>query len=156
MSFVLTFKWPPGAAIRPGNIGTTSNQYNWEQAFFAEFFGTFVLAFVVLSVALVRKPPGKDYIAFAIGGCIVAGGYGFAPLSGGVLNPAIALANGFVNLSVVTTLWPAMYTLAEVLGAVMAAVVFRFLTHPQEYFEGTLTDANVGLIPPVESVVRRG
>jgi aquaporin Z len=125
-SWFVTYQWPPGAAIQPGN------GYHLAQAFFAEFFGTFLLAYVVLCVALVRDPL-KEYAAFAIGGCIIAGGYGFAPLSGGVLNPAISLANGILRLNLFTTPYIVVYIVAECLGGIIAAVIFKFVTHKEEY-----------------------
>jgi aquaporin Z len=124
--FFVVWSWPPGAPIAVGE------GYTYAQAFFAEFFGTFLLAYVVLCVALVRNPL-KEYTAFAIGGCIIAGGYGFAPLSGGVLNPAIAIANGLLSLALFTTATPILYVIAEVLGGCAAVVVFKFLTHTHEY-----------------------
>jgi glycerol uptake facilitator-like aquaporin len=131
-SFFVTFHWPPAANVGPEKK-PNGDHYGIGQAFFAEFFGTFLLAFVVLSVALVKKPKAPEYNAFAIGGCIVAAGYGFAPLSGGVLNPAIALANGVLRGVIFTTAAPALYILAEALGGVAAAAVFKFLTHTSEY-----------------------
>jgi aquaporin Z len=126
IAFFVVWSWPPGAPIAVGK------GYTLPQAFFAEFFGTFLLAYVVLCVALVRDPL-KEYTAFAIGGCIIAGGYGFAPLSGGVLNPAIAIANGLLSLKLFTTATPVVYVIAELLGGIAAAALFKILTHPHEY-----------------------
>jgi len=121
------------------------NQHTLGQAFFAELFGTFLLCYVVLCVASVQDTL-KEYTGFCIGGVIVAAGYAFGPLSGGVLNPAVALANAIVNK--VQLLWtapPLAYLLAEFAGGAIAAVVFRFLTHPHE-FDGQTGDLKAELL----------
>jgi len=103
------------------------------QAFFAELFGTFFLAYVFLGIATTKQPL-KEYGAFAIGGVILAGGYAFGPLSGGVLNPAVTAANSaFYKLELFYSSAPICYFLGQCLGGVLAAALFRFLTHPHEY-----------------------
>merc|ERR1711988_1452570 len=103
------------------------------QAFFAEVFGTFLLCYGILCMASIAEPV-KEYTAFAIGGCIIAAGYAFGPLSGGVLNPAVTIANSvFFKLSVLYTMPPLTYLLGECLGGVLAAAVFRLVTHVHEY-----------------------
>lgn len=124
--WVASGSWP---AARVGPIGNAT----LGQAFFAETFGTFLLCYGVLCMASVAKPV-TEYVAFAIGGCIIAAGYAFGPLSGGLLNPAVTIANSVYNkLSFVYTMPPLTYLLAQVAGGVLAAVIFRFLTHTHEY-----------------------
>jgi len=85
-----------------GNSSVTHIVYHTNsQAFFAEFFGTFLFCYVVICVSITFRPL-KEYRAFAIGCAYIAGGYAFGPLSGGVLNPAITIAACVVNLSAVT------------------------------------------------------
>merc|ERR1712100_360250 len=106
--------------------------YTDGQAFFAEFFGTFLLAFVVLSVqnhALIN-----DYKALAIGGAVIAAGYSFGPISGGFFNPSATLACSIGRqLAVLTSIAPLMYLAAQLLGAAIAAAVFKFATHSHEF-----------------------
>merc|ERR1719487_356421 len=64
--------------------------FHWQQLFMVEFIFTFVLAFVVLSVATTQTP-SKFIYGLAIGFCIVVGGYAAGPISGGHLNPAVSL-----------------------------------------------------------------
>jgi aquaporin Z len=137
MTFFCTWSWPPGHSVSPGKYTADDgiHTYDLMKACFAEFFGTFVLAFVVLAVALKNEKNLQEYTAFAIGGCIIACGYGFAPVSGGVLNPALAIANWVLRCG--SDNWKAgaapCYVLAEVLGGVVAALIFKFATHKNEY-----------------------
>lgn len=102
------------------------------QAFFAETFGTFLYCFVVLCVATTYTPL-KEYKAFAIGCTFIAGGYAFGPLSGGLLNPAVTIADCVVHLQILTDpLNPAAYVAGQLLGGVLAAAVFRLVTHKHE------------------------
>merc|ERR1719248_498223 len=60
--------------------------FNFAHAAMAEIVFTFVLCFVVLSVATVREP-SKDMFGLAIASCVTAGGYAIGAVSGGSLNP---------------------------------------------------------------------
>merc|ERR1712146_611358 len=96
------------------------------QAFFAEFYGTFLLCFVVICVATTKNPL-KEYTAFCIGGVFVAAGYAFGPLSGGLLNPAVTVSNGVLNkLELIYNVGPLSYLLAQFLGGAFASIIFRF------------------------------
>merc|ERR1719463_431802 len=64
--------------------------YGWTAALMGEFVFTFVLCFVVLSVASVKKPLNQ-YFGLAIGSCVTAGGYAIGGVSGGSLNPAVSI-----------------------------------------------------------------
>merc|ERR1740115_262280 len=64
--------------------------YTWHQVAIAEFVFTFVLAFVVLSVATVKNSLSQ-YFGFAIGMCVTVGGNAIGKISGGALNPAVAI-----------------------------------------------------------------
>jgi aquaporin Z len=126
-----------------------TEHYGRFQAFFAEIVGTFILCFVVLAVVSTKKSTHekhcemkkkeiRNYNAFAIGACIVAGGYGVGPMSGGVLNPAVTIATsvcarGFPILSSVN---PLLYFIAEVLGGILAALAFRLGVYAHEFEVG--------------------
>jgi len=106
---------------------------SWSQVFIAEFIFTFVLAFVVLSVATVKNGL-SEFFGFAIGMCVTVGGCAIGKISGGSLNPAVsigiaashdALSGGGFSPAIV-------YTLIEVLAGAAAAGVFM-LTQPSEY-----------------------
>merc|ERR1719478_60349 len=63
--------------------------YGHGHAAMAEIVFTFVLCFVVLSVAT-TKEPSKDMFGLAIGSCVTVGGYAIGAVSGGSLNPAVS------------------------------------------------------------------
>merc|ERR1719311_805303 len=63
--------------------------HNWSQALAGEFVYTFVLRFVVLSVATVKSPLSQ-YFGLAIGSCVTVGGVAIGNVSGGSLNPAVS------------------------------------------------------------------
>merc|ERR1740115_676874 len=63
--------------------------YQWSQALVAELVFTFLLAFVVLSVATVKNGL-TEYFGFAIGMCVTVGGCAIGKVSGGSLNPAVS------------------------------------------------------------------
>jgi len=106
--------------------------YDWMHAGVAEIFFTFLLCFVVLSVATVKEPL-TEYFGLAIGSCVTAGGYAIGAVSGGSLNPAVSFGiatssvmNGgrFENCLI--------YSLFELVGALGAVAIFR-VTRPSEY-----------------------
>jgi len=105
--------------------------YSSKQAFFAEFVGTFLLAFVVLCVG--RKDI-KEYAGFAIGACIVGGGSAMGGISGGLLNPAVTAGAAVVNLDFINNPTVViLFVLAQLLGGVVAATVYKNVTHVSEF-----------------------
>lgn len=113
------------------------NGYGWAEAGVAEIMFTFMLAFVVLSVATI-KDSLSEYFGFAIGSCVTAGGFAIGAVSGGSLNPAVSFgisvshaANGGGDLVVNCII----YTIFELIGGALAAGVFM-ATRPDEYSKG--------------------
>ncbi|CAK0861158.1 unnamed protein product [Prorocentrum cordatum] len=96
----------------------------------AEAFFTFVLCFVVISVACSPSAEGKHYsqvYGLAIGACIVVGGFAIGSISGASLNPAVSIATfaiGGFHFGFTSTL----YTVFELAGAGVAALIY-FQTH---------------------------
>lgn len=102
------------------------------QAMIGEVIYTFVLCFVVLTVATVKEP-SKDMFGLAIGMCVVVGGFAIGGISGGSLNPAVSFGLDATH----GARWGhfgncAVYALAEVIGAVFAALLF-LQTHVKEH-----------------------
>jgi len=129
-----------GRAHYFGPVGT----HSWGQAAVAEIVFTFVLCFVVLSVAT-TKEPSKDMFGFAIGSCVTVGGLAIGGISGGSLNPAVSFGldtanaikgGGWMNCLV--------YTAFELAGACIAAGIF-FGTHPSEFGKGTKKEGDLPL-----------
>jgi aquaporin Z len=111
----------------------------WSQVYIAEFVFTFLLAFVVLSVATVKNGL-SEYFGFAIGMCVTVGGCAIGKVSCGSLNPAVSLAIATSHDAISGgDMWPGIvYTLVEVLAGAAAAAIFM-LTQPSEY-ENQLSD----------------
>jgi len=105
--------------------------HTWADVATAEIVFTFVLCYVVLTVATVKNPL-KDLHGLAIGSCVTAGGCAIGAVSGGSLNPAVSfgiasahvMGGGFFYKAII-------YSVFEIVGAVAAAGVF-FITHPAE------------------------
>jgi len=108
--------------------------YKWSQALVAEFVFTFVLAFVVLSVATVKNGL-SEYFGFAIGMCVTVGGCAIGKVSGGSLNPAVSFGISTSHIMNGGVFWPCLvYTLVEVAAGAAAAGVFQ-VTQPSEFEE---------------------
>jgi len=106
--------------------------YGMPQVALAEIFFTFLLCYVVLSVATVEALL-SEYFGLAIGSCVTAGGYAIGAVSGGSLNPAVSIGistahvmggGAFVNCI--------LYSIFELIGGVIAAGLFM-QTHKKEF-----------------------
>jgi len=112
--------------------------FGWWEAALAEVLYTCMLCFVVLNCAAAKKngcDTGNQFYGLAIGFVIVAGGYGAGHISGGAFNPAVALGID-VSSAFLGFFWGPVYTLFEVIGACLAAGLFR-VVRPDDF------DANV-------------
>merc|ERR1719329_704459 len=108
----------------------------------AEVIYTFMLCFVVLNVACSKVHAGKnEFYGLAIGFVVIAGGYGAGHISGGCFNPAVAIGIDASSASLGFG-WCVVYTVFELIAAVLAAVVFKFV-RPEE---GTDSEGPTG--PP--------
>lgn len=90
-----------------------------------EFLFTFALCYVVLNVATSQGTEGNSFYGFAIGFTVLVGAYAVGPISGGVFNPAVAVGISQIGLSTWPNLW--LFLVANLLGGVAAAAVFRFV-----------------------------
>lgn len=97
-----------------------------------EFLYTTMLCFVVLNCACAKATTGNQYYGLAIGFVIVAGGYAAGPVSGGALNPAVALGIDLASIVKHGFGWSCWYLIFQFLGSVAAAVMFRFV-RPEEF-----------------------
>merc|ERR1719271_444492 len=117
-----------GESFPLGPVGT----YKWSQAIVAEFAFTFVLAFVVLSVATVKSAL-SEYFGFAIGMCVTVGGCAIGKVSGGSLNPAVSIGISSSHIAGGGGFWPCLvYMAVELVAGAAAAGVFK-VTQPSEY-----------------------
>lgn len=94
--------------------------------FFAEVLGTFILVFFGCGAAvLMGAQIGLMGIALAFGLTIVAAAYGLGAISGAHLNPAVSLGALVAGRIDATTF--AVYALAQVAGAILAAAVLLLI-----------------------------
>jgi len=108
--------------------------YKWNQVVIAEFMFTFVLAFVVLSVATVKSSL-SEYFGFAIGMCVTVGGCAIGKVSGGSLNPAVSIGISSSHIISGGGFWPCLvYSVVEIVAGAAAAGVFM-LTQPSEFLD---------------------
>lgn len=125
--FGSAFNLGPQKGFSAGSAGT------------CEFLYTFMLCFVVLNVAAVKKGC-QAWFGLAIGFVIVAGAYGAGAVSGGCFNPAVAFGID-VSSAHLGFGWCVFYTVCELLGAAAAAAIFKIVrpkggTADEEYTLG--------------------
>ena len=94
-------------------------------ALLAEFLFTFALAYVVLNVATSKDHAVNSFYGLAIGFTVAAGAVAVGGVSGGAFNPAVAIGGSLIGVFAWSNMW--IYLVAEVAGAVAAAMVFRAL-----------------------------
>jgi aquaporin Z len=98
-------------------------------ALIAEFLGTFALTYTVLNVATAKGTSGNSFYGWAIGMAVMFSAYAFGWISGGAFNPAVAVGLGQLGIIGWAGIW--IYFVAELVAAVIAAVIFR-AAHPGE------------------------
>ena len=102
---------------------------------FAEFFFTFALVYVVLNVATSKDQPGNQFFGLAIGFTVAVGAFAVGGVSGAAFNPAVAFGAMLMGLLNWGNFY--IYLIANVLGAAVAALAFRYL-NPDDMAEGPL------------------
>ncbi len=98
-------------------------------ALVAEFIFTFALVYVVLNVAFSKKTAGNSYYGLAIGFTLMAAVYAIGNISGGAVNPAVAIGLTIMGLSRLSNLW--IFLVANFAGGALAATIFK-ITNAQE------------------------
>jgi len=114
--------------------------HGWADVIVAEFIFTFVLAFVVLSVATVNNSLSQ-FFGFAIGMCVTVGGCAIGKISGGSLNPAVSIGISGSHIMGGGGFYPCLiYSFVECAAGAAAAGVFK-VTQPSEYEKAEDTKA---------------
>jgi aquaporin Z len=108
-----------------GNSGTPMEIKNVPVAFVAEFLFTFALAFVVLNSATSKDTAGNSFYGLAIGMTVMVGAFAVGSISGGAFNPAVAVGLAFMKLVNFADIW--IHIAAELAGALVAGLIFKFL-----------------------------
>ena len=96
---------------------------------------TYVLAFVVLSVATAGKTL-YEYFGFAICMCATVGPFSIGKVSGGSLSLAVSIGISTSHIIGGGGFWPCLiYTVVELVAGALAAGVFIvfIVTQPSEY-----------------------
>jgi len=95
------------------------------KAFVVEMIFTLILVWVVLNVATSKDNDGNSFYGLAIGGVVFVGAVSVGAISGGGFNPAVALGLSVSGQFDWSYLW--LYVLAPIVGAAIAALLFRVL-----------------------------
>jgi aquaporin Z len=110
----------------PGDTATTMT------ALLVEVIFTFMLALVVLNVAVSKETHGNSFYGLAIGFTIAVAVFAGGPISGGVFNPAVgtgsSLINAFIGGGDLTKLW--LYLVGPLAGGALAAFVYKLQAAP--------------------------
>jgi aquaporin Z len=121
-------RWAAGAAftVAPGpQAGTLA-------ALAVETLFTFALVTVVLASATAAATKGNSFYGLAIGGTVAVAATAGGAISGGAFNPAVGIGAVLVDALAGGSaghVW--LYVVGPLLGAVLAAAVFKYL-HPQD------------------------
>merc|ERR1712137_122859 len=131
----------------------SQGSYTHNQAYIVEVIATFTLAYVVLSVATTAIPVIPQYFGFVIGSCVFTGATAIGTISGGSLNPSVTIGFSLVyemlhGKSAITQ-W-AFYVVSELAGGILAAVIFRYLTHSSEMSLSAREHSSVSVAPLLE------
>ncbi len=113
------------AVFLVGKSGTPMEIKNVPVVFVAEFLFTFALAFVVLNSATSKDTAGNSFYGLAIGMTVMVGAFAVGAISGGAFNPAVALGLAVMKLVNFADIW--IHILAELAGALVAGLTFKFL-----------------------------
>ncbi|MCK2034803.1 aquaporin [Microbacterium sp. SSW1-49] len=108
--------WPAGEKAMVIEVGP---------AFLVEALFTLILVYVVLNVATSKDTAGNSFYGLAIGGVVFVGATTVGSISGGGFNPAVALGLSVSGHFAWSSLW--LYFAAPIVGAVIAAILFRVL-----------------------------
>jgi len=101
----------------------------WSQVAMAEVVFTFVLCYIVLSVAVSTRTKSPQMFGLLIGSCVTVGGCAIGGISGGSLNPAVSVGLSMGNLHNGGNFVHALvYVLLELIGGLAAACIFE-VTH---------------------------
>ena len=107
--------------------------FSWYHAGLCELLYTFMLTFVVMNVAAAKKNATEknQYYGMAIAFTVVAGAYGAGAVSGGCFNPAVALGIDLSSAGLGFG-WSLVYIAFELVGAAMAAALFK-VVRPEDF-----------------------
>jgi aquaporin Z len=107
------------------DVSKTLSGHSLGAAFVVELLFTFALVYVVLNVATSKDHPVNSFYGLAIGFTVFAGATAVGGISGGVFNPAVFFGAATAGLFAWSMIW--VYLVAQLLGGIVAGLVFRAL-----------------------------
>lgn len=117
------------------SAGPITGAHHIFAALLVEFVFTFALVYVVLNVATSKDQPNNHFFGLAIGFTVAAGAAAVGGISGAAFNPAVAVGGMLAGVLSWQSIW--IYLVADLLGAVVAALAFRYL-NPDDSVSGGL------------------
>lgn len=108
-----------------GEMTFSAVEYTVGPLFVVEVLFTFALCWVVLNTATSMGTDGNSFYGLAIGFTVAAGAFAVGPISSAVFNPAVVIGLCIMGLADWGSIW--IYCVAQLLGAVLAALAFKFL-----------------------------
>jgi len=113
---------------------TPGESFSLWNTFYIEFFYTFALVIVVLSVATTPSLEGNSFYGVAIGFTVVAGAYTTRGVTGAAFNPALVTGAMIVDVFsgppyYIEYIW--IYWLAAFLGSFLASFVYRIINYTE-------------------------
>ena len=118
------------ASVVPGVMGYPLPGPDLTAALVAEGVPTFALCHTVLHTATVKPASESSYYGISIGFTVLSGAISIGGVSGCCLNPAVAVLTWLSgNYSLYNLI---VYTAGPLSGALVAGVLFRFITHAKE------------------------
>jgi len=108
---------------------------------------TAMLCLVVVSVAATKRNQPNNHYGFAIGLSIIAGGHALGKVSGGIMNPAVAVGILLqdANSTADQLKMLPVVVITELVGAALAFGLYRVM-HPEEFTEEVDNGAPPGLV----------
>ena len=114
------------AVVNPPAVRTlTLSGHGEAAAAVVEVLFTFALCYVMVNVATSKDQRNNGFFGLAIGFTLVAAAFAIGGISGGALNPAVALGAATAGLFAWSTVW--VYIVVELAAGVAAGVAFLAL-----------------------------
>ena len=143
------------ALVNPATVRTlTLSGHTEVAAAVVEVLITFALCYVVLNVATSKDQKNNGFFGLAIGFTVAAGAFAVGGVSGGAFNPAVAVGGMLAGVLPWSAIW--IYLIAELLGAVVAALTSRYLNPDDGVSGGLLSRLRSLLEPHAVPVVQEG
>eukprot|EP00746_Dinoflagellata_sp_MGD_P090463 gnl/MRDRNA2_/MRDRNA2_35732_c0_seq1.p1 gnl/MRDRNA2_/MRDRNA2_35732_c0~~gnl/MRDRNA2_/MRDRNA2_35732_c0_seq1.p1 ORF type:complete len:480 (-),score=49.24 gnl/MRDRNA2_/MRDRNA2_35732_c0_seq1:1-1440(-) len=113
--------------VRPAEYGHGGRQVTMASALISEFLGTFFLVLTVGFNVLTKSPA----VAWSIAAALMCMIYALGGVSGAHFNPAVTLAISLSGRGKMSggPSYAAMYMVAQILGAVVAGLVYSMILH---------------------------